>query len=133
MAIATITRMVVKKGREAEFEELWKARFMSNVGKGSLGYKLLRSVSDPSVYIQIGFWTTREARQKHHNKFGNMASVKSQDGGGLFDNSLETDLFEVVAEKERGVFKFYGCATKKADWLLLIRPTVLSQVMKPKE
>lgn len=108
-----LTKLVVAKGKEAEFEENQKARFSSSNAKGSLGYALLRSEEDPSVYYQIAFWETKKDREALAKVHGPIGKLKSKPTSNPVINKPKAQWFDVVARKETGVLKFYGSASKQ--------------------
>lgn len=115
MVKAVITKMVIAKGQEAQFEEIMKPRYEQSKAKGDLGYRLLRSEENPSAYYQIGFWETKEDRMtlQRTKGHGSIAKIGTKEGVNLFSNNPKPKWFDLVAEKQDGVLKFYGSALKK--------------------
>jgi heme-degrading monooxygenase HmoA len=114
MVKLVITKLVLAKGNEKEFEEIQRSRFGSSNAKGSIGYALVRSEENPSVYYQIGFWETKADRTGLHIKHGSLAKLNSErTSKSLFTNKPKAEWFDVVARKEAGVLTFYGSAFKK--------------------
>lgn len=109
MSKVVIKKLVVVKGKEVEFREFQKSRFSISSAKGSLGYWLLRSEDDPSIYYQIGFWESKEDREALHKNRGSISTGKSMnEGKRLFVKKPEAQWFDVVAEKKaEGGLRFF--------------------------
>ena len=108
MPITVITRLTITKGKEAEFETIMKGRFSGPSAKGSRGYRLLRSHNNPQVYLQVGFWGSKEERERLSKQHGPLQQIIGKTGPVLAKTPV-TAWYEVAAEKdEGGELRFYG-------------------------
>lgn len=69
-----IARVKAKPGKEKELEQAWsKVAGLSRKEMGCLGYVLHRSLADPTLFVSVEKWASKEANDQH------MASAHIQD------------------------------------------------------
>lgn len=61
-----IARVKAKKGKEQELAQAWsKAAGLSRKESGCRGYVLHRSLTDPTLFVSVEKWASKEASDQH--------------------------------------------------------------------
>lgn len=64
--LTIIARVKAKQGKEKELEQAWlKAAGLSRKETGCLGYVLHRSLADPTLFVSVEKWASKEANDEH--------------------------------------------------------------------
>lgn len=83
--ITVIARVKAKVGKEKELERQWLIAVESSRKEaGCIGYVLHRSLEDPTLFISVEKWVSKEANDQH------MGSAHIQELLRLVPNLVET-------------------------------------------
>ena len=64
--LTIIARVKAKPGKEKELEQAWsRVAGLSRKEPGCLGYVLHRSLTDPTLFVSVEKWTSKEANDQH--------------------------------------------------------------------
>ncbi len=64
--LTIIARVKAKAGKEKELQQAWsKVAGLSRKESGCLGYVLHRSLTDPTLFVSVEKWASKEANDQH--------------------------------------------------------------------